>query len=680
MRRVFKYTAIVILVLAALLAGFLLTFDINRYKDDIVQAVESRTGRQVTIKGDIGLGLSLVPTVVIENASLGNAAWGSRPAMLTIKRFEAGVALLPLLGGNIRISNFVLDGPELFLETDKRGRGNWLLGKGGKPQAQAEPAGTKTATPPSLSIRHLLVEDARITYRDGRTGETRSLHVPRLSLETGSGSAPVQLELAAEYEKKLLTLDGRIGSLETLLQNEPYRVDLQGRMNGLKLALKGDLEQPLKARGLALDVTASADSLAALRDGNGTTAGPIAVSASLTDAKPDVYQLKPFKITLAESSLVGQARLDLNGKRPALSADLDSKRLDLRPFQPEEKEKKEEPMFSKEPLPVAALRSLDADVNLRADEILTRSLPLQNVKLGLKLQNGRLRLQPLSATAAGGALGGGVQLIAAGDKTLKLDMDVRIKGLQPARLPKLKDKVKGAATDVSLIGAGSGGSVSAIMGSLNGGLLLQAGKGQFEKSALNVAGADVLTQTLSLLRPDSDQPAMTELQCAVVAFRIKDGVAASDKGIALETPQMTVVGGGTVNLGTEKLDLGLQPHPREGIGISAGQFAELVRLGGTLSNPRPKTDTLGAVKTAARVGAAVATGGISLLAGGIFERATADDHPCDTALAFAAGKSPAQETAKPAASGGDSGSAEKQESGDNLGDKVKGVFKGLFGD
>jgi len=681
MRRIFKYTAVIFIVLAALIAGFLLTFDINHYKNDIVHAVEARTGRKVTIKGDIGLGLSLVPTVVIKDATLGNAKWGSYPAMLRIQRFEAGVALLPLLGGDIRISHFVLDSPQVFLETDKQGRGNWILSGAGKAKSGPAPAAKGgAAAPPSLSFHSLLVKDAQITYRDGRTGKTRSVTISRLSLKTGGGAAPLRLQLAAEYEHKLFTLDGGIGSLDTLLRNRPYPVDIKGRLGDADLTLKGKLQQPLKARGVALKLTFSAASLSDLPvEGKKLpAAGPLAVSATLSDPDAKVYQLKPLQISLADSRLDGDLRIDTRAARPAVTADLRGKRLDLKPLQPQKK--KGERLFSKTPLPVAALNSADADINVKVDEVLTRSLTLQNLKLGLKLHNGHLQLAPLAARVAGGTLSGDVTAKPVGGKAVALQAGIQIKGLMPGQLPSLKKYIQGAATDVSLQGSGQGGSVSAIMGSLNGHLLARAGKGQLDSSALKMAGSDVFMQTLSLLKPDSDKPAMNNLQCMVAAFRIKKGVAVADKSIAMETPQMTVIGGGAVNLGTEKLDLGLQPHPRQGLGISASQFAEVVRLGGTLSHPKPKTDTLAAMKTAARVGAAVATGGISLLAGGLFERATADDHPCDTAVAYVTGKQPAKTSAttskQTATQTQKSGTKNSKES---VGDKVKGVFKGLFG-
>ena len=72
---------------------------------------------------------------------------------------------------------------------------------------------------------------------------------------------------------------------------------------------------------------------------------------------------------------------------------------------------------------------------------------------------------------------------------------------------------------------------------------------------------------------------------------------------------MNVIGSGTIDLKTEKLDIGITPKAREGTGISVGQLAELVRVRGTLANPKPGVDTMAALKAGAGAGAALATGG-----------------------------------------------------------------------
>jgi hypothetical protein len=61
-------------------------------------------------------------------------------------------------------------------------------------------------------------------------------------------------------------------------------------------------------------------------------------------------------------------------------------------------------------------------------------------------------------------------------------------------------------------------------------------------------------------------------------------------------------------------------------------LAGFIRVGGTLASPQPTTDISSAVGTGLKVQTAIVTGGLSLLAQGLFDRVTADKNPCETAL------------------------------------------------
>jgi uncharacterized protein involved in outer membrane biogenesis len=66
-----------------------------------------------------------VPTVVVEEVKFSNTSWGSKPEMMSLKKFELKVALLPLITGNIQVNKIILIDPEFLLETNKKGTGNW---------------------------------------------------------------------------------------------------------------------------------------------------------------------------------------------------------------------------------------------------------------------------------------------------------------------------------------------------------------------------------------------------------------------------------------------------------------------------------------------------------------------------------------------------------------------------
>ena len=141
--------------------------------------------------------------------------------------------------------------------------------------------------------------------------------------------------------------------------------------------------------------------------------------------------------------------------------------------------------------------------------------------------------------------------------------------------------------------------------------------------------ADFLRQLLTLLNPFAGEEKATELECAVLALTIDDGIAALEP-IVVQTDKMTMLGNGTIDLDTEKLKFDWVTKPRKGIGLSASMITNpYVKLGGTLANPKIDLKELEAVTT---TGVAVATMGLSLVARGLFDRVTAEKEVCKKAL------------------------------------------------
>src|SRR5262245_6629284 len=120
---------VVIVVVGAAIAIY--SIDFNQYRSTIADQVKQATGRDLKIAGDLKVGISLTPTLAVDDVSFANAAWGSRPSMATVKRFEAEMELLPMISGDIRVKRVVLKGADILLETDAKGQGNWEFGQAG---------------------------------------------------------------------------------------------------------------------------------------------------------------------------------------------------------------------------------------------------------------------------------------------------------------------------------------------------------------------------------------------------------------------------------------------------------------------------------------------------------------------------------------------------------------------
>ncbi len=673
MGKVIKILAGLFIVAIIGIAIVISTFDVNQYKGEITQAVEDATGRKLDIGGDIGFKVSLIPTVVIEDIKFANASWGSKPDMLSLGKFEVQVSLMPLLSGNIQVNRVILLAPEILLETDKKGVGNWVLEIDQAEEKVTAPSESSTALP-AIVVNEVHIENARITYKDGITGKVTEVVIENIETRSESFDDPLSLLVKVAYNEIPVRIEGSLGSINQLMANEKYPVDLEIDTSDAKIGLHGQVAKPMEGKGLDLELSfnvASLSKLSKLAETELPALGPISLTGKLSDGKSS-YSIKSLKLQAGKTDLSGDLTANLAGKRPALAANLSSNSIDLVELSGGEavakKEAKKARVFSSEPLPLEGLKSVDANVTLNAKQIKTSSLVLAKTKIVLTLKNGNLSIKPLSTLVAGGTMNANIGLNASG-KTAALVTDISIKGLEPSQLEYFKGKITGGKTDVTIKVKGSGNSVSQIMAGLNGKLLAKMGKGELKDSKTKAAGTDLF----SMLNPSGTREG-TLIECGVINFKIKDGIATADKGIAVASNKMNVIGSGTIDLKTEKLDIGITPQAREGAGISVGQLAELVRVQGTLANPKPGVDTMAALKAGAGVGAALATGGLSILAQGLYDKSPADEDPCATAL----GQKPAKTTTaskEPEKSTTTKAVDAVKDAGSAVSDTIKGWFK-----
>src|SRR5689334_6936102 len=222
-----------VLLLIIVAAGITLRkFDANELIGPIQQHVRDATGRELTIRGGAELKLALEPKLVIDDVALGNAAWGASPQMLTAKRIEAQVALLPLLSRRVDVVRFALIEPTISLETDGKGNGNWQIGGG-----QGGGSGA-TRSPNGLAFGDLVISNGTMTYRDGETGRITNIAIETLSLHSRDAQSPISAQFRGKVDDIAVSVEGDLGPLDALLHRRwPYPVTLQGDVNGQKASV-----------------------------------------------------------------------------------------------------------------------------------------------------------------------------------------------------------------------------------------------------------------------------------------------------------------------------------------------------------------------------------------------------------------------------------------------------------
>jgi AsmA protein len=306
-----------VLLLAVAAAGvFLAVFDPNDYKPRIAAAAEQATGRELTLAGPIRLRPSLRPTLAVEDVAFANAEWGSRPAMARLGAMEVTLAVLPLIRGEVAIERIVLVEPDILLETDAEGRGNWAFApRAAEPAAPAPGAPpAERQAPPQVAVDLLRIERGTVAFRDGRTGQTVTVAIPRLEASVPAG-APMRLDLEAVLDGTAVAVAGTAGPLARLLDpaaRTPYPVDLTLRLADARVALKGTIAEPMTGKGYDLAVEAHVPDLARLAAAvPGAPPVPalrgLELAVSARDIGAPIPELRAITLKLGESDLAAIA-------------------------------------------------------------------------------------------------------------------------------------------------------------------------------------------------------------------------------------------------------------------------------------------------------------------------------------------------------------------------------------
>ncbi len=628
--------AALVAIAAIALAVVVHTLDLDRYARLAVAEVKTLTGRELKIRGSLEVSVFPRLALVAEDVSFANASWGSRPEMFKAKRVEGAVALLPLLQRRIEITRLAVAELDLLLETDAKGTGNWVF----KPPAPGAAAAPAAGSPDfELDVSALAVDRGALAWRSGATRETLRLAVQRLRMKARALGTDRDVDLDASFREQRFAVKGTIGRIKDLVAKDgAWPLDLVATTDGAKLAAKGriDLRPAIPALDLALDAEVKqAAGLAKLLGMPLDLPLPATLAAQLAATNGEQV-LDPLKVRLGKSAIEGRASLRTDGARPFLRARLASPELDLAAANGTKRERRTGRVFSDAPLPLEGLRRFDGEAEVAIGRlVLPNKLPLEALKAQVQLKGGRLEVQPLAATVGGGPVSGRLVLDASKPKAPAIALKLDGKGISAERVAAAighAGTVTGGATDVAVALDGPGESIARFAGGANGELRLVMGPARASGAALD-AGGGAISSILDKANPFRRTDPYTDIRCAVVRLPVRDGIATSQRTIAYETAKVNMVMAGTINLRTEALDLAVRPNVKEGIGIGAGALAELVRVTGTLSEPSVGIDTLGSARAALSVGGAILTGGLSLLGEAAFAKATADAHPCQTALA-----------------------------------------------
>ncbi|HEX9395758.1 MAG TPA: AsmA family protein [Burkholderiales bacterium] len=256
------WTAAIVGVPAVAGAVYLaLTFDPNRYKDELERLVKDETGRTLQLRGK--LELTFFPSVGAKVAGLSLSERFSEQEFLSLESAHASVKVMPLLRGHVVVDAVRVTGLKARVVQGKTGRFNFddLLGGAESKSAapEAPKAKEKTATPPAkgggsgpveFQVSSVRLERSSIDYRDLAADSEIALADVRITTGRIAGKAGGKLTMSAAAKGRNPDADVKFDLRSDYQLDLPQSIALQkldaklagaaAGMTGLELSAEGE--------------------------------------------------------------------------------------------------------------------------------------------------------------------------------------------------------------------------------------------------------------------------------------------------------------------------------------------------------------------------------------------------------------------------------------------------------
>ncbi|MFT3726530.1 MAG: AsmA family protein [Terricaulis sp.] len=602
------------IVAVALLAAGGLTYLILRLdvRGEIERAVENATGRQLTIRGDVGVSYWPVLGLRATNTALSNVAGGRAPAFSTSDEIDIGVELQPLFNRQIVVRNLVLQRPRIALEVDATGKPNWIFTPPTRQAAPAAPARPVPQQRPNrgvvdiarTTLREVKIVDGEVTYFDARHNSGWGITAVNATTAFNALNQPVLATGGLQYNGKPVTLEMSIADPGAMLHGRPTLLTVSVHSELLTATFSGE---SAIAGALNGQMLASGPNLRQFAAWIGT---PIHGGVGLeqfqvngllaTGDREFTFSNAGFAIDLVQGR--GDFAISQRNGKPYLSGRLQLFDFDMNPYLLGHAPPKAEPINAPPPAPLppeseplhpqtavpsaqiaavappprpvdvqgtpsatpidfSGLHTINADLDLVTSTVLVQHTRFDAARLSVVINDGYLAATIQSLSLYGGSAHGRFE-IDAREPDAKISEDMNFDGIDAQRF--LSDAVnftniEGKA-EISASLHTHGRSVSELLGHADGrthievvtGVLHGVDLGGVSKTIRNALRGE-------LIAPDARTPFLGFSG----TFAIADGALASDD-LRFNTTELRIPGIAVVDIPAKRLDLRVVPQSPRG--------------------------------------------------------------------------------------------------------------------
>lgn len=452
---------------------------------------------------------------------------------------------------------------------------------------------------------------------------------------------PIALSVDGALDDVPVTIKLSSGALPDYVRNTSFvPFKLEAETSGTRLDLTGKVALPIRQGAAELDIRLAGDKLSSLNKlaradlppwGPWSIAGPFRLT-------PTAYDVPNLEVRVGSSSLNGQGRFDLGGKRPRLDIRVSAPRIQLDDFKlagwsaVDKPPKKEEKAASVDDMRAQAkqaaadtqkllspetLRRLDALVDVEVQQVLSGADRLGSGKLRAALTDGRLAFDPIEVEVPGGSAklafayepSARDVLVETSMRVVRFDYGVLARRIKP-------ETDIGGLFSLNLDMKSRAPTLDAVMAHADGRIDLAVWPIKMKSGIFDLWAVNVFVALLPAVDPGSE----SLVNCAIVRFDLKGGKLSQD-AILIDTSRMRVAGAGNADFATEKMAFKMQPRAKKSQFFS---LATPVGVSGTFTDFKVGVATEDILGTFVRFFGSVITVPLESLKGGQPPRDGAD--------------------------------------------------------
>lgn len=424
-------------VIVALLVAAVELLPWNVLKPAITERVEQATGRQVAIRGDVGISLLPRPRLTLHDVTLDNPDWAASSRMLEAQRISLAPSPGDLLRGQVTWDGIGITGATLNLEQRTDGTSNWAFadGQDGR-QAQAR---EDDASPlPDLSV-----SDSEVHFRTAQSDTPLELSLSSLELQADDEALHTQASLT--FRDRRFELEADTDPVADFTNAaRAFHGDVS--LSSGESRFTGSFEVPEAPSLEHLQMDGELSLREVERWSRWLGLPPLELDrlevAAQLEREGSEWRLHDIDAAAAGSRIVGELAVDTAGEAPTFDGRLSSPELDVAALRAATPEPEEEESVS-----VPVLPDWRGEVTLSVDRLRLAVTRIQDLQGQLSFAEHSASLEPLAFELADGSVEANARLTSGPDT---LDAQARL-SLQNIDLAKLgMGQAPGATLDGDL--------------------------------------------------------------------------------------------------------------------------------------------------------------------------------------------------------------------------------------